>query len=409
MITPLHKKGDKNLHNRLSQYVQDNNTIPKEQIGYKAKTRTSDHIYTLKTIIDKYINKLPRKYLFCCFVDFKSAFDTVWRNGLLFKLLKAGVGSNFFPILSNLYSSTTYAIKMNDGLSEEFDSNVGIKQGCVLSPILFNIFWSDLPNIFDRSCDPVKLFDENITCLMFADDLVLMSDTATGLQSCLSKLESYCAKWKLTVNTTKTKVMIFNKGGHIIRRFRFTLNQSDIDIVTNYCYLGINFSASGNFNLAIESLHDKATKALFKLKQHNLRDNVVTAFKLFNALILPILRYGCEVWAAFQIKGLNDKNFLNLCDKVSIEKINGSFCKYLLGVNKYTSNHAVKGELGSWGLILDFIRHAVKYWFRVCDSNKLHSETGRYTKPKTPLNLRTCPKCPNEIEDETHFILNCKF
>jgi hypothetical protein len=297
MITPLHKKGAKDnpanyrgiaisshlsklfcgvLHNRLNKYAQDHDIIPKEQIGYKAKTRTSDHIYTLKTIIDKYINKLPRKYLFCCFVDFKSAFDTVWRNGFLYELLKAGVGSNFFSLLSNIYSNTKYAIKMSDGLSEEFNSNVGIKQGCVLSPILFNIFLSDLPCISDQSCDPIELFDININCLMFADDLVLMSNSAIGLQNCLSKLESNCAKWKLTLNTNKTKVLIFNKGGHIIRRFTFTFNRLEIDIVTNDCYLGINFSASGNFKLAIESLHDKAKKALFKLKQHNLRDNVAT-------------------------------------------------------------------------------------------------------------------------------------
>ena len=356
---------------------------------------------------------------------------------------------------------------------------------------------------------------------MFADDLILISDSAVGLQNCLSKLDAYCKKWRLTVNTEKTKILIFNKGGKKIKKYKFFINGNDLDIVQSYCYLGITFSASGTFKLAIENLHDKAKKALFKLKQHNLRDNVQVGIKLFNALISPILRYGSEVWAPFQFKKLNENNFYDLCEKVPIEKINNSFCKYLLGVNKFTSNHAVKGELGSWGLSIDCLYQAVKYWFRICECDKnsllyksylenyknlrakestenwctyvkqilaqfdlspvwenqgaknknkilkllkqkmyscyekdwknhcvnssklktyssfksnfclenyvitqplndrkqftklrvsahnLHIESGRYVKPKTPAILRKCPFCPNALEDELHFILNC--
>ena len=356
---------------------------------------------------------------------------------------------------------------------------------------------------------------------MFADDLILLSDSALGLQNCLTELEKYCRKWKLTVNIKKTKILIFNKGGHIIKRFKFYLDDSELETVTNYCYLGIVFSSSGNFNLAMENLYEKARKALFKLKQYNLKDDVKTAFKLFNALILPILRYGSEVWAPFQLKGLNSNNFLNLCDKVCIEKINNSFCKYLLGVNRYSSNYAVKGELGSYSLIIKFILHATKYWLAMCDSDrnslvylsylenckdlkkttnfnwcthikriltefnmkdvwdnqgtkykskivrlmkenmylryetdwkahinsnssklktyckikysfalenyiltkplrerkyftklrisahKLNIESGRYTIPKTPANLRFCPFCPDQVESEMHLVLNC--
>ena len=68
--------------------------------------------------------------------------------------------------------------------------------------------------------------------------------------------------------------------------------------------------------------------------------------------------------APFQIKGINNKNFVNLCDKMPIETINNSFCKYILGVNKFA--YAVKGELGSWGLGLNSLYFSIKYWFRIC-------------------------------------------
>ena len=115
--------------------------------------------------------------------------------------------------------------------------------------------------MFDESCCPVQLDSYRLSCLMYADDLVLfLSESSTGLQSALEKLGKYCDKWKLTVNLNKTKVIIFNKGGHNIFFF-YKLNE--IEIVQNYCYLGIEFSAAGTFNGAIAKLKDKANKTLF--------------------------------------------------------------------------------------------------------------------------------------------------
>ena len=76
------------LHGRLVKFADTNKLIPIQQIGYRKGSRTTDHILTLKSIIEKFINQLPRRYLFAYFVDFKSAFDTVWRKALFFKLLK---------------------------------------------------------------------------------------------------------------------------------------------------------------------------------------------------------------------------------------------------------------------------------------------------------------------------------
>ena len=126
--------------------------------------------------------------MYACFVDFKSAFDTVWRRALLYKILKLGVAGNFLNIIENMYSSVNYCVKLDGSLSDSITSNVGVKQGCVLSPLLFNMFLSDLPDIFDNSCDPVNLLDVKLSCLMFADDLIILSESASGLQSALNKL-----------------------------------------------------------------------------------------------------------------------------------------------------------------------------------------------------------------------------
>jgi hypothetical protein len=288
-LTPIHKKGDKSkpsnyrgiavgsnlgklfcsvLNSRLSNFCIKNEIIPNCQIGFKKKSRTADHILSLKSIIDKYVNKVTKKYLFCAFVDFKSAFDTISRKSLIYKLLNAGIGGNFLLILENIYKNVQYSVKLQDGtISNSFSSTVGVKQGCVLSPLLFNIFISDLPEVFDQKCDPVLLHDLKLNCLMFADDLVIFSESHSGLQNALNNLACYCDKWHLTVNLNMTKIMIFSSSGHLLKRFHFTFQGSLVEIVDSYCYLGILFTPSGKFTKACERLTEQAKKALFKLKE----------------------------------------------------------------------------------------------------------------------------------------------
>ena len=78
-----------------------------------------------------------------------------------------------------------------------------------MSLVLFNLFINDINEISDeRFCHPVTLCNIKLSNLLYADDLILISEIRTGLQSCLNNLQAYCQKWKLTVNNKKTKVMI---------------------------------------------------------------------------------------------------------------------------------------------------------------------------------------------------------
>ena len=85
-------------------------------------------------------------------------------------------------------------------------STLGLKQGGVLSPSLFNIFIDDIKDIFDESCDPICMFDVPLSHLLYADDLILMSTSMEGLNKCLEKLREYCDTWKMEVNIKKAKL-----------------------------------------------------------------------------------------------------------------------------------------------------------------------------------------------------------
>ena len=161
-----------------------------------------------------------------------------------------------------------YRVKINGGLTDSISSSVGVKQGCVLSPIFFNLYISDLIAVFDKLCDPVDLNGVDLSCLCYADDLILLSKTNFGLQRCLDKLHSYCCKWSLTINTDKSKVMVFNNASRIDSSVIFYLGSTALDHVNEYCYLGIVFSLNGSFTHAISALYDKALKAYHSIKKN---------------------------------------------------------------------------------------------------------------------------------------------
>ena len=118
---------------------------------------------------------------------------------------------DMIKLIRNMYDKTSQSLKINQSLTRSFKTYRGVRQGCILSPRLFNLFINDIPTIFnDVTCKPVTIMNKKISCLMYADDLVILSETPSGLQTCLQNLHQYTEKWDLKLNTKKTKVMIFN-------------------------------------------------------------------------------------------------------------------------------------------------------------------------------------------------------
>ena len=138
----------------------------------------------------------------------------------------------------------------------------------MISPTLLkhSIFINDLPNALQgNETHPVILSNKLLNCLMYADDIALISQSKEGLQCCLNKLNAYCKTWQLTVNNDKTTVVVFNKTGKMTNDSRFHIDGKELETVKEMKYLGIIFSNNGTFNSATENLKDTSSKALFKL------------------------------------------------------------------------------------------------------------------------------------------------
>ena len=116
------------LNNRFDKFLEEHKIISRFQIGFAKKSRTTDHMFVLKTLIDKYINKKGGK-LFAFFVDFRRAFDTIIHEGIKYKLLKSGIGGNFYSIIKDMYSKNDLCVKIGSEITLFFKSYIGVRQG----------------------------------------------------------------------------------------------------------------------------------------------------------------------------------------------------------------------------------------------------------------------------------------
>ena len=104
-----------------------------------------------------------------------------------------------------MYQGDCCQVKLPDGITPPFEPDIGIKQGDGLSPLLFCIFLDDIEDYIGTTTDAPQLANQNVNCLMYADDLVLLSKTETGMQTMLEKLNRYCETWHLEINMKKQK------------------------------------------------------------------------------------------------------------------------------------------------------------------------------------------------------------
>ena len=322
----------------------------------------------VRFLVDKYVNKMGGK-LFTCFVDLHKAFDTVPRIKLMHTLLKDySIGVKFLKILQKMYQENRVFIKLKNGLLQPFTTSIGIKQGCVFSPILFNLFIDNINNIFDESCAPVRLNNMDLNCLLWADDLVIFSRTAEGLQNAILKTHSFYKSLGLKINLKKTKILIFNKGGlKLDKAYNFFLAGKKVEVSDHYQYLGLNLRPSGSMTFAIQELNTKASKAWFSINRvlyKHKRMEVDKALQLYDSLVSPVATYGCEFWLPFSLANKSFRNYENLLsswESFLPEKLNQQCCRMLLSVHKKTSRLAVLGELGRCPALIGALSHCLNY------------------------------------------------
>ena len=316
-----------------------------------------------------------------CFVDFRKAFDHVWRTGLFYKLLNLNIDSNIIKIIRNMYSKTKQYLNFKHAVSEMFKTFKGVRQGCILSPKLFDLFINDIPTIFDSGCDPVIIDTEILSCIMYADDLVLMSKTKRGLQNCINKLYKYSCKWKLEVNLNKTKVIVFQNNTKKDSS-QFFFGNSEIEKCQHYKYLGTIITHTGNFKLNEVNLKKKGLRAAYIIAQNLNQVKPSLYLDIFHKIVEPILTYNGEITMAYIPKKWDLAKFKEKLWEQGRElnKVLLSSIRQALGVHKKICNIALLAETGNYPIIFNIYINIFKYWIR------LNSSPSNLLKAATKMN-----------------------
>ena len=379
-LVPIHKKGSLNnvesyrgitllsvlgklftrvLNNRLSEWAENYYIYIEAQAGFRSHMSTVDNIFVLHGLITHLINE-GRK-LYCGFIDFTKAFDFLSRDVIWYKLIKLGVRGKMLNVVKSIYEQVKSKVKYNNSLSEAFDCYLGVRQGECLSPFLFSIYINDVEReLINRDAKGVDIGLIKLFLLLYADDITLFSDSADGLQEGFNILSEYCDRWKLKINLSKTKVMVFRKGGRLSKELGFRYKGMEIEIVHQFSYLGVVFTSGGSFSNAQATLAGQAQKAILKLKGYLENFTELTpkhVFELFDKLVSPVLNYSSEVWG--------------FCKAKQIERVHLQFCKGLLGVKQSTQNNFIYGELGRVSFEVKRHYNIIRYWLKVIKSSDI--------------------------------------
>ena len=356
LISVLCKLFTKIMNSRLNKWAESENILTESQFGFRAHRGTTDCLFILHGLIEQMLSK--GKKLFAAFIDYEKAFDYLDRGAIWAKLIKSGVSSKCIRIFRSLYEKMKLEVKQGKK-GNSFSSSTGILQGECTSPIFFSFFVNDLENSISTDNDGIEVYDIFIRLLMYADDMVIFSDSESGLQEALNNLKFYCNKWGISVNTKKTKVVVFKKGSFSANSGQWVYGDHILEVVPYFKYLGLSISANGSFAYHFKETVNSARRALFGLrKSFNDNPEIYPKMKidLFNSMVTPILFYGCEVWG--------------FCKADSLERFYISFLKNVLGVKQSTPNCFVYGELGLYPLIIERKVRILKYWFKILKSEE---------------------------------------
>jgi hypothetical protein len=305
------------------------------------------------------------KPLFLCFIDIQKAYDSVDRN-FLWKVCRCyGISDKLTRLLELLHSKTKARVRINGELSESFEIETGLMQGGIISPMLFNIVFDYVIRkvIEEAGINGIKLAfgsrdffhtnkdqfeDLDVVALMYADDLVAISDKVADIERFIRTFEKVTQQCGLTMNVKKTCIMSLKqfkedsqrriiKGQEIgVPNLNIIIRNENIELVEYFPYLGCIVSRDQSMEKEIEAKLAKAATAFNMLRNtiwYRKSVSLEAKFRIFRACVLPVLLHGIEVWSltmaqerrinSFYMKCLRTIICVNLGDRMANDTILG--------------------------------------------------------------------------------------
>jgi hypothetical protein len=339
VIIPLYKKADKlecknyrgitllSIPGKVMSLVILNrikadldSSLRENQAGFRPGRSCTDQIFSIKQIIERCVEfDIPIEL---CFIDFKAAFDSLDREVLWQLLDHYGIPAKIINIIKNTYKDSSCKVKVEGCLTDSFNIKTGVRQGCIWSPLLFNIVidWvlrTALDNknsgftlqerydkapiisqVTQRQSERLKIMNAGnkfkIADLDFADDIGLLESTKHELQDSINQIVAAAKTTGLIVNIEKTKIMSIKSNDETA----ILIDGIALETVEKFTYLGSTVSSDNSVAAEIKTRIGKAYGALQKhntvWKRRSL--SLKVKIQMYQAIVLSTLLYGSETW-----------------------------------------------------------------------------------------------------------------
>lgn len=381
LIIKLPKKGDPSLCNNwrgivlqniigklLAQIILDRITpalepnIRQEQAGFRQGRSCTDHVSTLRIIIEQ--SKEMQSPLYLLFVDFEKAFDSLSRERMWEILNEYGVPTKIINIIRNLYCEANLSVVHQGKVGPEFGVETGVKQGDILSPFLFLLVLDYvMKQVFDKQRGIQWNTFNKLGDLEYADDIVFMTHTLREMREITERLVAFASDVGLKINVAKTKMMVINPPVATRRETSnpLMLNNAAVEIVNKFQYLGSVITTDGGVEEDVKNRIRLANFAFSKMRNlwYSHRVSLRLKLRIFNSNVKSVLLYGCETWKVSNNIMKKLQVFTNRC----LRKICGIFYPEIISnenLLNITNQNGIERDIGmrKWKWIGHTLRKA---------------------------------------------------
>lgn len=362
LLCSLGKIVERVIHKRLSKFIGDSGLIPDEQFGFRREHSTTHQLHRVTEFVTTSLTW--KYYTGIVFLDVAKAFDTVWHEGLLYKLISAGVPISMVQLLKSFISERSFRAKINSSFSTSRPLAAGVPQGSVLSPLLFNIFTADIPK------------SAGTTLAIYADDTAILARSNSAhlvtqyLQRTLHVLEEWLHLWRIVVNPEKSKAMLITRrktgpSGQLL------LFGAQIPWQDEVKYLGVIFDKKLQFHSHVKYLALKAKRLRGYLSPLTGRRSLMSLdnkLLLYKTIIRPSMTYASVAWGHCSFSTLQ-----------ALQVIQNQFLRGAFNAPWFVRNEQLHREAGLI-TIHEFMHEiASKYFANIPDhSNHLVREAADY-------------------------------
>ncbi|XP_057332067.1 uncharacterized protein LOC130671937 [Microplitis mediator] len=237
-------------------------------------------------------------------------------------------------MIARIYKKTTNEVTVGDKITEEFESDQGVRQGCALSAFLFDIMMDDLEmEMIKRKVSGTVIEKTKIFCLKYADDAAVVAEDEKSLKQMIELTIKWATENEMEINAKKTKIMVLRKGGKP-KETSLKLGENELEVVKSFTCLGFYFTTGNSMAKQLEELAGKTVKAtnstwglIRKEKKNRLKNRAY----LMNSLVMSVPMYGVEVWGWFEV--------------MRIERAYSKMVKMTIGVERNTPRYVWRSEM----------------------------------------------------------------